>query len=44
MISLQKTEKHNERSGKEIWHQRLINAFSDHYQFADGTEGKNSMS
>lgn len=40
MISLQKTEKYNERSGKEIRHQRLINAFSDHYQFADRTEEK----
>lgn len=44
MINLQKTEKHNDRSGKELWDQMLITAFSDHYQFADGTGEKISMS
>lgn len=40
MINLQKTEKPNERSGKEKWHQMLINAFSDHYHIADEIEEK----
>lgn len=39
-MNLQKREKHNERSGKEKWHQMLINAFSDHYRNVDGIEGK----